>query len=323
MFLVLGTVIGLLGAVDLASAYLVALCFWIQVSGGCLALSLIWGVGGGRWGQLFAKEMAASRWTWLPLLALLVPVLLWSGALYGLEDSEVWGWGARSVAYLGVLAVLAWVAGRRADARWRWSGPGLVVVALVFSLIAVDWMMSLTPHFHSSIFPFIWFSDSMLGALAWLAFWRMGGDPQGSEVARYQFGKLLFAAVFFWGYIAVSQWIIVWSADLPSEARWYLDRTSGAWLGVTLAVALLRFALPFALLLSASLKRSARTSAWVGGLVLLSQFMAAGWMVLPSLEGGAGEFGLALLLAIGMGGIWSCAWLYGRWAQTRKEAGAS
>ena len=124
-------------------------------------------------------------------------------------------------------------------------------------------------------------------------------------------GKLLLALVMVWAYFSYSQLLIVWSGDLPEEIPWYLSRFTGGWQYIGIALVLLHFALPFALLLSRDLKRNFRLLSTVAAGVLVMRFVDLYWMVAPDFH--KGHFTVSwmdFLLPIGLGGIWLAAFLW-------------
>jgi len=123
----------------------------------------------------------------------------------------------------------------------------------------------------------------------------------------HDLGKLMMAFVMLWAYFALSQFLVIWSGNLPEEIPWYLRRLGGEWRWVSLALALLHFALPFVLLLSADLKRRAGQLATIAGLVLVMRVVDTVWLIVPEFSGtgpaGAGVI-TDLLAVVGIGGLW-------------------
>ena len=121
----------------------------------------------------------------------------------------------------------------------------------------------------------------------------------------HDLGKLLLALVMLWSYFAFSQFLIIWSGNLPEEIRWYLPRIHGAWGAIALAVIILHFAFPFLFLLSRSLKRNAGKLVIVAGLILLMRLVDLLWTIVPNFTGA--QFHLSwmdLVAPIAVGGLW-------------------
>ncbi|MGE3440669.1 MAG: hypothetical protein AB7O81_33970, partial [Blastocatellales bacterium] len=121
----------------------------------------------------------------------------------------------------------------------------------------------------------------------------------------HDLGTLLFAFVMLWAYFSFSQFLIIWSGNLPEEITWYIRRLNGGWQWIALLVVLFHFALPFALLLSRDLKRNARLIALVAAGVIVMRFIDLFWMIAPA--GRAEHLAvhwLDLAALVGLGGVW-------------------
>ncbi|MFZ1757133.1 MAG: hypothetical protein WAU10_25505 [Caldilineaceae bacterium] len=131
-----------------------------------------------------------------------------------------------------------------------------------------------------------------------------GGQGWGIQTFN-DLGNLLLAAVMIWAYFAFSQFLIIWSANIPEEAVWYVHRSRGGWQWVAMGLVVLHFALPFALLLSRSLKRNARVLAWLAGLLFCARALDVYWLIVPAFHpDGAFFHWLYPLLLLGMAGGW-------------------
>jgi hypothetical protein len=259
-------------------AWWYGLMIWAQLSIGCLIVLLIQCLTGGEWGRTAAPVLRAGAAGYLVLAPLFIPPLLglphifpWTDIQRGISDEtlvnkEPWlnspSFIIRTLFYLGLLGLLIAFWTRSASRSSEIGGPSLVLSILIISFCSCDWMMSLQPTFYSSLYPFLYFSGSMVSAFAFITgvlSWLQTRDILRADPDLFiDYGKLLFASVFFWGYIAFSQFIIVWSGNLPHEAEWYLVRSKGFWLIVTLLVIAGHFVIPFLTLLSHDLKRNTR-----------------------------------------------------------------
>ena len=222
-------------------------------------------------------------------LPIIVPVLLGSHSLYAWNDpSAVAGdpllrhkapylsagfFGVRAVIYLAVW----WLLGRfyltRSLEQDRSGDPALTLrmerlspVALLLCAVTVtfasfDWLMSLSPRWFSTIFGVYFYSGAVVGffaaiILAAVVLQLLGRLRTSMTVEHYHdLGKLLFAFVIFWGYIAFSQYLLIWYANIPEETEWYLVRQSGPWLWVSLVLLFGGLLIPFCGLLSRHAKR--------------------------------------------------------------------
>jgi hypothetical protein len=222
----------------------------------------------------------------LPLAALaFLPVLMDLPALYAWADARSWqeGWARESyleptgfvlrTAVVFALWIVLALLGRQA--RPAVGAAGLIILTLSFSVAAVDWVMSLEPAFRSSMFGLLMLSDALLSGLAAAILLT----PERS------LGGLLLAGVMLWAYLAFMQYLVVWSADLPPEALWYLHREKGGWGWVAAALGLLLGAVPFLALLPASVRADPGRLRAVAALVLAMRQVETVWLVLPSFGG--------------------------------------
>jgi hypothetical protein len=327
-------------------AYLVAWNFWAGVSLGSLALLMIQYITGGAWGLLLRRflEAAAGNILLLGLLfLLLVPGL---PALYEWARPEAVAASAvlqhkspylnphafliRAAIYFVSWVSISWLLNswsRRQDRGQRTiflsercqsiSGPGLVVYGATVTLASIDWVMSLEPTWYSSIFPPLFAAGQILSGLAFsIAALLIVADHSPLESAvlpeqRRDMGNLLLAFVMIWAYLSFSQFMIIWSEDLPEEIPWYVNRIRGGWQWIAMALVLLQFALPFLLLLLRAAKMNARSLVWIAALVLMMRFVDMVWWIEAAYAEPVSLYLLmdvAALLAIG--GIW--IWFFAR-----------
>lgn len=173
----------------------------------------------------------------------------------------------------------------------RLSAPFVLLFAVTVTFAAIDWLMSLEPLWFSTMFGVYVFAGMMVSALAAVTLCtltfsktgRMGKDVFGDD-QLYSLGTLLFAFTVFWAYIAFSQYMLIWYANLPEENFFMLHRVSGAWQPVSVALALVRFAVPFLLLLSRSAKTNRRRLFGVSMFILVGQLLDLYWLVMPNVH---------------------------------------
>ncbi|MBP7746164.1 MAG: quinol:cytochrome C oxidoreductase [Phycisphaerae bacterium] len=200
--------------------------------------------------------------------------------------------------------------------QW-WSGPGMVLFALTVTFFAFDALMSLNPHWFSTIFGVYFFSGCAVGFFALLAILvsavqRGGWLKRSITVEHYHdIGKLAFGFVVFWAYIAFSQYLLIWYANLPEETVWYLPRQGDTWwIGVSLLLLGGHFVAPFLALLSRWPKRRPGTLALAGAWLLLMHWLDLYYLVAPRPH--AGEHTAPLhatdgLLLLGLGSLFVAA----------------
>ena len=179
-----------------------------------------------------------------------------------------------------------------------WSRLFMPVFALTVTFASFDWLMSLDPLWFSTIFGVYLFSGMAATGLAVITIaviWLRAAGLLGSGVVRaehlYNLGALLFTFTCFWAYIAFSQFMLIWYANLPEETVYFVHRTRPGWLEVSVALALLRFAAPFFLLLSRPAKMDPRRLVIVSVLILIGQWLDLYWMIMPQLHVGAPRLG--------------------------------
>lgn len=175
--------------------------------------------------------------------------------------------------------------------QW-WSAPGTLLYGLTVTFFAIDALMSLNPHWYSTIFGVYFFSGSLVGFFALLALLvyfvqRAGRLTHAVTVEHYHdLGKLAFGFVVFWAYIAFSQYLLIWYANLPEETVWYQPRQGDAWwTGVSLLLLLGHFVAPFVALLSRWPKRRKGTLACAGAWLLFMHWLDLYYLVIPRAHG--------------------------------------
>jgi hypothetical protein len=299
-----------------AAACRLAIFVCLSPSIGCVTFALIHRITGGRWTADLAPFIRAGvailPWTWL----VAAPVLLLSRTNY----SPGFGYdGFVMVAMRSVLLAvfffgLKWAlsdgVGDEQDARRNvrtWVGPlGLILLFFLLTFLADDWLESMDANWHSTAFTVVWIAGQGVCGLSLciLSVLLTGSRPAAKGIAAsssgLDWGNLLLAALMFWAYVSFAQFLIIWAGNLPEETSWYLRRAHGAWVYVVPVVALTGFAIPFFMLLSRHLKKSAKGLTWVAGMLLAAQFAYLAWLVVPAQENmpqGGGLLSAAVLLA--------------------------
>ena len=319
-------------------SYLIGWTFWTGIGVGSIALLMLQHLTGGGWGFVIRRSLEAATRT-LPLMAILfVPVIIGSHYLYPWTNHEelaehpvvqfktpylnVPFFTVRAVIYFGVWLTLAFLLNRWSLAQDRTtdnrytknmrllSGPGMVALIFTVTFASVDWYMSLEPEWFSTIYGFIYVAAWTLSALAFVisVMARLSREePMRRIVAPLHFhdlGKLLLALVMLWAYFAYSQYLIIWSGNLPEEITWYTVRTRGAWGAIIVGIAILHFAAPFLFLLSRDLKRSPGKLVIVAALILVMRIIDLIWMLAPAFREHYKWIWLDVIALIGFGGLW-------------------
>lgn len=208
----------------------------------------------------------------------------------------------RNVLYFAVWSAMAFWFGRQSrlqDATGdheltrrmrRWSAPGLILFALTVTFFAFDWLMSLEPEWYSTIFGVYFFAGSAMAFFAFLALVVIAARRAGllAEVLtiehQHDVGKLLLTFVAFWAYMAFSQFLLIWYANLPEETSFFAQRYAGSWLTAGAVLVFGHFLVPFFLLLSRAAKRNAKALAALSVWLLAMHLLDLYWLVMPKLH---------------------------------------
>ena len=309
----MGAVGALLGAVACAIlgasnpkqfffSWLVSFLFFLSLALGGLFFVLIQYATQGGWG-IVVRRIGETIFATIPVMAaLFLPLLLGLHDLYSwsvpgaAEHDALLRWKApylnvpffliRAALYFGAwsfIALLYYRGSRGQDVTGdpavsarlrRLAGPAIIVLALTQTFASIDWIVSLTPHWYSTMFGVYFFAGSFVGFIALLsvvvAAMRGAGllDTVISAEHLQDIGKFLFAFTAFWAYIAFSQFFLMWYGNLPEETIWYKARIEGSWLQVSLLLMVGHFVAPFFYLMGRSVKRNGATLAAGGAWVL-------------------------------------------------------
>jgi hypothetical protein len=207
------------------------------------------------------------------------------------------------------------------DAMRRTSAWGMLLFAVTVTYAGYDWLMSLNPHWFSTIFGVYFFAGGLLSVIAFmtlvaLALRRKGILAETITVEHYHdLGKLLFAFTVFWTYIGFSQYFLIWYGNVPEETVWYLARWEGSWKFVSMVILFGHFVLPFIALLFRFTKRTP-TSLWIiASWILLMHWVDMYWLVYPTLlEKGASITWIEPATMLFVGGLFLWAF-WGRFAR--------
>jgi len=299
-------------------SYLFAYLYWTGMALGCLAILLLHHVVGGKWGMLIRRLCEAGART-LPFMALLlVPVLFGMRTLYvwarieALHDVNIQSKAAylnvpsfivRAVIYFAIWFLYShllskWSAeqDRTGDARLigkmrAISAPGLVVFMLTATFAFIDWIMSLEPHWFSTIYGAMFIVGETLEAFAFvisLTIILTRTSPLKEYVTPqhiHDLGNMMFAFMVLWAYLSFSQFLIIWAGNLPQEIPWYLSRLRGGWGWVALTLVVFHFAIPFLLLLMRGIKRRADRLFRVCLLMIALRLVDVYWITEPAFFG--------------------------------------
>lgn len=337
-----------LNPVQFWQSYLLAYAFWLEVALGCLGLVMLHHLVGGRWSALIRRLMETGAMT-LPLLALLfLPLILGMTTLYPWTDGEHVAHSellqnkasylnqpfflARAALYWLVWLTLAYLLNRWSLAQDQTGDPhlaprlrrlsalGMILFMLTVTFAAYDWLMSLEPEWFSSIYGLMFIIGAALAglALAIIGLRLLAGEAAGHKVWVKSFndlGNFLLGFVMIWAYFAYSQFLVIWSANIPEEAIWYAHRTQGGWQTVGVVLIALHFVLPFFLLLSRGIKRKAQWLTSLALLIFVVRLLDLFWLIVPAFYPEGVHFHwLDLVLPLAVGGGWLALFLW-QWSR--------
>jgi hypothetical protein len=330
-------------------SWLVAFLFCMSLALGALFFVLIQYAAQGGWG-IVLRRIGETTFATIPVMALLfVPVLFGLHDLYEWTHHEVveqdlllhWKepylnqpfFLIRAFLFFGLwsfMAIVYYRGSRGQDstgdpavsARLRkFAGPGIIVLALTQTFASIDWIMSLTPHWYSTMFGVYFFAGSFIGFIALLSVVAVGMrsakllDAVITAEHMQDIGKLLFAFTVFWSYIAFSQFFLIWYANIPEETIWYKARLEGSWSTVSVLLMAGHFAAPFFYLMGRAVKRRNATLALGGVWLLVMHFVDLHWQVMPVLhpEGFSPHLlDVTAVLAVGGSFVAAGSWLMRR-----------
>ncbi len=349
----IGLVIWIVGALtDTENAlrgWLLGFILWAGIAFGGLGILMLQYVTGGAWGVVIRRVVEACART-IPFVGLLfLPIAFGVYELYewanhpedkiiawrGIYMQPAW-WVARTVVYFIVFSAMAyllsgWGAKQDASADYeesaKWLGratavsaPGIVLFVALVTFASVDWMMTLEPHWFSTMWGFLftagWALSCFCFSVAILAYFS-DKPPLDRVLGKRHFhdiGKLMLALVMIWAYFNFSQYLIIWSGNLTEETPFYLVRSKGGWGAMGLFLIVFHFAFPFLILLMQDFKRKAKWLAAIALFIIFMRLVDMYYIIGPSPK--IGEFKLHLLevpfrlspwdivAPIAIGGIW-------------------
>ena len=331
---------------DFWFSYLVALMFWLVPGLGGLFFVLVQHATRAGWSTV-ARRLAENALLTLPVTGLLALPLVFLGAhdVYHwthLDDPAVLNdpmltakraylnegfFRVRMVIYIGVWALLAylyWGWSTKQDTardpialthKMRWTAPiGIVLFAFTLTFGAFDLLMSLDPHWFSTVFGVYYFAGCVSFIHAFMALVTIllhrSGYLRGVITPEHfhDFGKMMFAFTVFWAYIGFAQYMLIWYASIPEETQWYWYRGQGSFLTLSLVLVFVRFVFPFLGLMSRRIKRNPKTLAFWAVWIMTAELIDMYWLIQPvhAHEKGVYELHVGpsdLLTFLGIGGI--------------------
>ncbi len=302
-------------------AYLIAFTFWVSLALGALFFTMLQHLTTATW-SITVRRISESITVTLPwLFILFIPVFL------GLDDLYLWThadaasdplllpklgflnvtfFTIRTTIYFTIWSALAIMLRRTSLAQDRGdsekyaakmrtiSAGGMVIYALTVSAAGFDWLMSLDPHWYSTIFGVYYFAGGFVGSLAMITgialLLRYKGILKNEITPEHyhDLGKLMFGFIIFWAYIAFSQYLLQWYGNIPEETIWYLHRWDGVdgtteWKSVSLILLFGHFFLPFVILIFRNVKRNFVMMSIMSIWILVIHWIDIYWLVAPTI----------------------------------------
>ena len=330
-------------------SWLLGFIFWGGITIGGIGITMLQYLTGGAWGVVIRRIVeAASRV--LPLVFLMwLPLAIGVNYLYewthlppddftvlhrGAYQTSLW-WIVRGVIYFALFGVMVYLlndwsarqdksADHEEAAKWlgratRFSGPTMVIYVLVITFATVDWVMSLDPHWFSTIWGLLFVVGWALSTFCFsiLIFAILGGTAPMNRVLGkrhlHDIGKLILALVMVWAYFNFSQLLIIYSGNIPEETGWYLVRMSTGWFWVGMILVLFHFAFPYLFLLRQDWKKNIRMLGAISVFILVMRLVDMFFLISPNPRIATHGESLPLSLSfswmdivapVAVGGIW-------------------
>jgi hypothetical protein len=330
---------------DFYHSYIFSYMLVLGLTVGSLGLLMLQHLTGGIWGMVIRRPLEAASRNLILMLVLFLPIVMGMKYLYsgnGIETGWLnapkegeqaltsWqqgyltssGFLTRAVIYFAIWIVLMVVFNNWSKQQDQANGeglkqrmkvlaaPGVILYILAMTFAAIDWVMSLSPRWASTIYGFLFVAGQaiaamglMIAVIALLA----GSEPFNGVIKKrhlHDLAKLLFAFNMLWAYFAFSQLLIIWSGNQPEEITFYRSRLNGQWGVVAVMVLLFSFAIPFLLLLSRDVKRTAGVVSKIAVWMIFMRLVDLYWMTRPEFTSRAVPTWLDIVVPVALIGLW-------------------
>jgi len=330
---------------DFYHSYIFSYMLILGLTVGSLGLLMLQHLTGGIWGMVIRRPLEAASRNIFLMLILFIPILMGMKYLYSGNDSETgwlnapkegehaltsWqqgyltpgGFVTRAVIYFAIWIVLMVVFNNWSKQQDQSNGeglkqrmkalaaPGVILYILAMTFAAIDWVMSLSPRWASTIYGFLFVAGQAIAAMGLMIaviVLLAGSEPFNGVIKKrhlHDLAKLLFAFNMLWAYFAFSQLLIIWSGNQPEEITFYRSRLNGQWGVVAVIVLLFSFAIPFLLLLSRDVKRTASLVSKIAVWMIFMRLVDLYWMTRPEFTSRAVPTWLDIVVPVALIGLW-------------------
>ncbi|HEX5481186.1 MAG TPA: hypothetical protein VFZ08_01015 [Terriglobia bacterium] len=331
-------------------SYLFGEVFWLGIGLSCMGILMLHHLVSGWWGFSIRRPLEAAAKTLAWMAIFFIPILvgmhylyIWSRPGAAAADSVIQQKAfylntpfflGRQAIYWAIWITLAVLLNRLStkqddtadpDLQRRMrniSGPGIALFGFTVTFAGFDWVMSLEPHFFSTIYGMMFVITEAVGGMAFITLvaYFLSKDKMMSEIIRparfHDFGNLLLVFTLLWAYLSFDQFLIIWAGNVQNEIPWYVTRIGKEWAGIALALVIFHFAVPFLLLLNRFVTFQKQYLAGVAGLLFIMSIVDLFWLMIPAFSPGGPQFHWSDWLAlIGLGGIFLTIFV----AQLRKK----
>jgi len=327
-------------------AYIFSYMLVLGLTLGSLGLLMLQHLTGGIWGMVIRRSLEAASRNLFLVLVFFLPIIFGMKYLYSGNGTET-GWlnapkegehalSAWQQSYLtsgGYLAragiyFVIWIALMLIFNRWsqeqdqqadgegikqkmkKLAAPGVILYILAMTFAAIDWVMSLSPRWASTIYGFIFVAGQAIASMALMIaviVLLSGSEPMNKVINKrhlHDLGKWLFAFNMLWAYFAFSQLLIIWSGNQPEEITFYRSRLSGQWGVVAVIDLIFNFAIPFLLLLSKDIKKTAGAVSKVAVWMIFMRLVDLYWTTKPEFTDRAVPTWLDVVVPVALIGLW-------------------
>jgi len=319
-------------------SWLTAFVFWLTVAAGGLFFTMLHHLTGATW-SVVLRRISEAIMTVLPYMILAaIPIFFGIHDLFHWSHAEVMAGDAllsdkapylnipffiiRTVMYFAIWTILVLILRKTSLAQdnghtealnkrfKKTSAPGMILFALTLTFASFDWLMSLDPHWYSTIFGVYIFSGGVVGVLCFMILVIMYLRSKNimsdmiSAEHYHDLGKLTFAFIIFWGYMAFSQYFLIWYGNIPEETTWYLHRWVGSWKAFSMIILFGHFVFPFFYLFPRAPKRKPAALVFIGIWMLVMHWVDMYWVVMPNFHHHSAHLSwIDLVTTVAIGGL--------------------